>query len=196
MIAMPDEHWKTKESAGYAHDILFQGEEADCGICCCAMVINLKDGSRPTSRAIQTRLPAGHYIKARSDRAGLRATPFAVAAPPASVDAGTLLDGISVALTAFDIRHTKYGGGGLKQALQNASRQKPVIVQVQWKNGGYHWVVIARSLGNAQLVLDPAYGMHINHSTQSYTGFVGNSWTDGGTKTEHGTWMQEWLTVD
>lgn len=193
---MPQERWETKTIAGYSHNILYQGEEADCGICCCAMVINLKDGSKPTSKAIQTRLPRGHYIKARADRAGLRATPFAVAAPPANVDAGTLLDGISLALTNSGIRNTPRGGGGLEQALRSASRERPVIVQVQWSHGGYHWVVIARSLGQAQLVLDPAYGMHINHSTRRYTGFAGSTWTDASTKTDHGTWMQEWLTVD
>ncbi|MBV1856894.1 MAG: hypothetical protein KUG77_00685 [Nannocystaceae bacterium] len=188
---MPREHWETETSAGYTHNILYQGEEADCGLCCCAMVINLKDGSRPTSKSIQTRLPKGHYIKARNDRAGHCATPFAIAAPLASVNAGTLLEGISLALTAFGIRNTKYGGSGLKQALRNARQENPVIVQVQWKDGGgYHWVVIGRSMGKAQLVLDPAYGMHINQNTDTYTGFA------GGAKTEYGTWMQEWLTVD
>lgn len=194
---MPKEGWETQTRAGYKHHILFQGEEADCGICCCAMVINLRNGSYPTSKAVQARIPKGTYIKARSDRAGAMATALVVARPPAPVDAGTLLDGIGAALKAYRIPHTPYGGGSLENALRNANPRHPVIVQVEWAGGnGFHWVVVARSLGRAQLILDPCFGLHINQSTTHYVGFDDNGWTSHTAKQDFGKWTNQWLTVD
>ncbi len=192
---MPKDKWTTETKAGYSFDVLLQGEQANCGLCCCAMVVNLKGQGQPDSQAVQGVMGPGAYIKSHVDRAGLRPTPLVgLVAAPKPVDAGTELQGLSQALSAYKIRNTPRGGGPLKNALLSATKEQPVIVQVKWSGGGFHWVVIARSMGPAQIVLDPVYGLHINHSVEEYAE-VGSGGAYGHGRTVHGRWQEQWLKV-
>lgn len=182
--------WETQKKFGYSFDVLIQAEEADCGLCCCAMVVNQLGQGKPTSTGLQGNLAKGAYNKSTKDRAGMVATPLAVMAQQTH-SAGTIINSLSGVLSRYHIANTVHENDGqdMAAAIESASEAHPLILRVKWDGPGAHWVVIAKSSGKAQFVLDPYYGFRINSSTTRYTGTTA-------TGVINGDWSPYWLQVD
>ena len=165
--------WESQTKAGYTYDVLMQEEEADCGLCCAAMAVNLLGQGKPTSDVMQRNIPKGAYKKSTRDRAGMVATPLAALGLGREThSAGTYIDSLRRGLAAFRIDSTAHSNnaGGLNAAILSATPERPVIVRIGWvPNDAGHWVVIARVSGTALFILDPAYGFNVNTGTASYT---------------------------
>lgn len=204
---MADGIWRTQMVAGRSFNILFQEEEADCGLCCCAMIVNLKTGSRPTSTAMQQHLPPGAYHKSTRDRAGFKPTIFHQIGVQGHEhhSQGTYIQSLSHALTQVGIANTSHSNDAadLREAMRNASVDRPIIVLVNWLGGGGHWIVIAGNehrrkglLGGFRgytrlTILDPYYGGTTSDGTnKTYI----SATRDG----SHGTgpFASYWLMVD
>lgn len=50
--------------------MLIQEEEADCGLCCVAMIVKLLGQGKPTSSMVKKNLPTGAYKPSTKDRVG------------------------------------------------------------------------------------------------------------------------------
>ncbi|GAB6905662.1 hypothetical protein DESC_780208 [Desulfosarcina cetonica] len=205
---MADGIWRTQVVAGNTFNILFQEEEADCGPCCCAMIVNMIDGSKPTSTSIQSNMPQGAYAKSTRDRSGFKPTIFhqvGLVAPDEYHSSGTYINALGHALAQFGIANTPHGNDGtsLRKAMRSASSARPIIVLVQWHGGGGHWIVIAGSehhrkglfggfRGYTRLtILDPYYGGTTLNGTSS-------TYVSATREGSHGTgsFAPYWLQVD
>jgi ABC-type bacteriocin/lantibiotic exporter with double-glycine peptidase domain len=164
--------WVSETKASYTYDVLMQEEEADCGLCCTAMIVNLMGQGKPTSDIMQRQLPKGAYNKSTRDRPGMMPTPLAqMGLVTETHSEGTYIASLGQALASYHIPNTTYSGAGnVSAAVLGATPQRPVIVRVGWRpNNAGHWVVVVRAAGAALFILDPAYGFNINTGTGSYT---------------------------
>lgn len=170
---------------GSKWNVLRQDEEAECGFCCVAMVINIAgDGSfPPTSSMIKEN--THRYDRSTKDRPGMVAT----ALVPDAEDYGEVHHGggtdiylLGDLLTTYGVNCTVLSAGGVKSAMQHVTPAKPMIVLVQWTLGGGHWVVVVKRKTRGLLassdytILDPANGtIEINRGSVNYNPLYGNS---------------------
>jgi ABC-type bacteriocin/lantibiotic exporter with double-glycine peptidase domain len=162
--------WQTQTVAGYTYDVLMQQQQADCGLCCVAMVVNLRGGGKPTSAAVKQLLDQGAYNPATADRAGFKPSLLtAVVSPPVTGSPGTVLPSLKAALARYQIASTITGPASMATGLATVTPRNPLITHITWNNGTGHWVVVARVAGTAQFILDPAYGFRINSSPTDYS---------------------------
>jgi ABC-type bacteriocin/lantibiotic exporter with double-glycine peptidase domain len=187
--------WKTKTVAHHTFDVLLQEQEADCGLCCVAMVVNLKGQGKPTSALVRQELPKGAYQPSTMDRTGFQPTPLSMAVQPTAHHSdGTYLRDLQQALTKWGIQSTYKGGGArVQDAIIDAQAGEPIICHVTWQGGGGHWVVITHAQGASHFVLDPDSGLWVNNSPITYDRL---EWTAGAAaKVTYGTWTGEWLKI-
>jgi hypothetical protein len=176
--------WRTQTINGQNYNVLFQDEEADCGLCCCAMIVNLLGQGKPNSTIMQSNLPVGAYSKSTRDRANFQPTIFHQVAPSAHSEyhsAGTYIQSLGHVLNTFGILNTTHSNDGTdrRAALRTASETNPMIILVNWLAGGGHWIVIMGAqhrrkglfsffAGYTRLsVLDPYYGATTSDGTNS-----------------------------
>jgi hypothetical protein len=190
--------WVTQEKAGRSFDILFQDQEADCGLCCVAMVVNLFGLGKPTSSAVKQDLKEGSYKPSTKDRSGFSPSVLTMVLPDTSTHSdGTYLISLQSVLKKWKIGSV-YNSSltNVQAAIQGAVAGAPIICHVTWTGGGGHWVVITHSMGASHYILDPYYGLAINSSLTKYVGLPQSSSNTGNvTKTEYGTWTGEWLKI-
>lgn len=191
--------WMVQEKAGRTFDVLIQDQEADCGLCCVAMVVNQIVGGKPTSSMVKNNLPKGAYSPSTKDRAGFAPSLLtSVVATSSYHSPGTYLKDLQGALAAWGIT-SEYRSPAMnvQQAIFDAKAGKPIICHVTWAGaGGGHWVVITHSMGNSHYILDPCYGLQINSSTTRYVGLERSLPSAGSvTAVEYGTWTGEWLKI-
>jgi ABC-type bacteriocin/lantibiotic exporter with double-glycine peptidase domain len=189
--------WTSQTVAGYTYDVLLQQQQADCGLCCVAMVVNQLGRGRPSSAAVKQMLDQGAYKPATADRAGFRPSILtAVVSPPVTGSPGTVLPSLKAALAKYQIGSTITGPAAMSSGLATVTPRNPLITHITWNNGGGHWVVVAKVAGTAQFVLDPAYGLRINSSPTDY------SWAQQGATpgqvvvNAHGRFTGWWLRAD
>ena len=190
--------WVNQEKAGRRFDVLIQEQEADCGLCCVAMVVNLLGQGKPTSGMVKTNLKKGAYKPSTQDRVGFAPTPLAVVRPGVATHSnGTYLQSLQPVLTKWHINSVYRGPSpNVQAAIAGAYAGKPIICHVTWTSGGGHWVVITHSMGNSHYVLDPYYGLAINSSLQNYEGLEQSAHSVGAvTKVLYGRWTGEWLKI-
>jgi ABC-type bacteriocin/lantibiotic exporter with double-glycine peptidase domain len=190
--------WEKYEKAGRRFDVLIQEQEADCGLCCVAMVVNLLGRGKPTSATVKANLKKGAYNPSTQDRAGFVPTMLTAARPDvATHSTGTYLQSLKQALVGWNINSVYKGPSpNIEGAIAGAQAGKPIIIHVTWNNGGGHWVVITHSMGNSHYVLDPYYGLAINSSKINYEGLKQSAHSAGAVdKVVYGRWTGEWLKI-
>ncbi len=188
--------WQTHEKAGRRFDVLMQEQEADCGLCCVAMVVNLLGMGKPSSGNVKMNMLGG-YMPSTKDRAGMVPTAIAVVKPGAATHSqGTYLTSLQRALKKWHIDSDYMGGSpDVASAIMAAQAGHPIICHVTWASGGGHWVVITHSMGLSHYVLDPAYGLQINSSLQNYEGLKEGGTPGSVQKATYGRWTGEWLKI-
>lgn len=192
--------WQTYEKADRNFDVLIQEQEADCGLCCVAMIVNLLGQGKPSSNAIRAQLQSGAYKPSTQDRSGFKPTILAAVRPEVATHSlGTYLQNLQQVLTKYKI-NSAYNGpaeiNNVQTAIKTAYAGKPIICHVSWTNGGGHWVVITHASGNSHYVLDPYYGLRVNSSDQYYEGLTQSPHSAGSVQSErYGTWTGEWLKI-
>lgn len=197
--------WVNYEKAGRSFDVLIQEEEADCGLCCIAMVVNLLGHGKPTSSMVKKNLPKGAYKPSTKDRVGFAPSILSAVTPDVAEHSnGTYLLTLKQALSCWGITSSYNGpSSDIRGAIASAHAGKPIIAHVTWSAGGGHWVVITHSMGNSHYVLDPYFGLAINSSFINYEGLEkpagssasSSSSTGSLSKVIYGTWTGEWLKI-
>ena len=190
--------WQSYEKAGRRFDVLIQEQEADCGLCCVAMIVNLLGHGKPSSAQVKANLKKEAYKPSTHDRKGFVPTIISAVRPEVEThSSGTYLKSLQKVLDLWHIK-SNYNGpsGSVQQAIAGAHAGKPLICHVTWIGGGGHWVVISHSMGNSHYVLDPYYGLTINSSRQNYEGLIQSAHSAGSvTKAVYGRWTGEWLKI-
>jgi len=190
--------WQKFEKAGRRFDVLIQNQEADCGLCCVAMIVNQLGRGKPTSATVKVNLLKGAYKPSTQDRAGFAPT-MLTAVRPGNIthSQGTYLKSLQQVLSVWNIDSVYNGpSSNVQTAIASTCSGKPIICHVTWKHGGGHWVVITHSMGNSHYVLDPYYGLQINSSKQNYEGIEQSSHKAGTiTNVIYGRWTGEWLKI-
>lgn len=177
--------WEEQEVDGKTFDVLIQGQEADCGLCSAAMIMNLLGQGKPKSSTIKGLLQQGDYQPSTRDRSGFAPSLLSmtvVRTEDETHSTGTYLDRLAAVLAQYNIKGKHYYDNVAK-GINNAKSKRPIICHVTWDNGGGHWVVVAKSSGRKHYVLDPFYGVTVNRSTTTYTARGGVT----------GRWTGEWL---
>ncbi|SFG41477.1 Papain-like cysteine protease AvrRpt2 [Novosphingobium sp. CF614] len=190
--------WIVQEKAGRTFDVLIQDQEADCGLCCVAMVVNLIVGGKPTSAMVKKNLPTGAYSPSTKDRVGFAPSLLSSVLTDTSFHStGTYLTSLQGALAAWKIKSEYCSpSSNVQQAILNAKAGEPIICHVTWNNGVGHWVVITHSMGNSHYILDPYWGLQINSDTTQYKGLLQSPLNAGSvTPVTYGTWSGEWLKI-
>lgn len=190
--------WIVQEKAGRTFDVLMQEQEADCGLCCVAMVVNQMVGGKPTSGMVKNNLPKGAYSPSTRDRVGFAPSLLSsVLADTSFHSPGTYLTSLQGALAAWKIKSEYCSpAANVQQAILSAVAGAPIICHVTWTGGQGHWVVITHAMGNSHYILDPAYGLTINSSTTKYVGLQQSPASAGAvTAVEYGSWTGEWLKI-
>lgn len=192
--------WISQEKAGRTFDVLIQDQEADCGLCCVAMVVNLLGEGKPTSAMVKNNLPRGAYVPSTRDRVGFAPSLLSSVLPDTSYHSlGTYLTSLQGALAKWHIRSEYCSpASNVQQAILDAKAGTPIIIHVTWagQNAGGHWVVITHSMGNSHYILDPYYGLQINSSNTKYVGLERSQHSAGSvSRIEYGHWTGEWLKI-
>jgi len=190
--------WIQQTKAERTFDILIQDQEADCGLCCVAMVVNLLGQGKPSSSMVKNNLPKGAYKPSTKDRVGFAPSMLSAVLPDVSTHSGgTYLANLQEALTKWQIASVDdTASSNVQAAIQGAVAGKPIINHVTWTNGGGHWVVISHAMGASYYILDPYYGLTVGSSLTKYAGLVQDGANVGKVTTaEYGTWTGEWLKI-
>jgi hypothetical protein len=135
-----------KDSAGVGHIIWRQELNASCGPACCFMVVCM----------VNRMSMAGGETFMRNLAMKYGASIFDLLVNP-----GTNGSQLRAILTGNGIKldpRWKVEGEHWSLAL-SASEEKPMILFVQWSDGGGHWVVCAGSNQYGAIILDPIYGL-------------------------------------
>lgn len=176
-----NDQWRkeTDSTSSHEYDVLIQGEEASCGLCCCCMITALRGEGFPNSRIIESNLPADAYKKSSCDRAGWMPTALTGLAPNEYHSKGTEIRNLGIALKAWHIQNTCHSPGSLytmPKALRSASHARPIIARIDWcntfdvsKRAG-HWVLVVGYNNGELIVLDPALGLIRNNNLEEYQG--------------------------
>jgi hypothetical protein len=190
--------WTSMTKADRTFDILLQDHEADCGLCCVAMVVNLLKQGKPNSATVKEALRNGAYNPSTKDRAAFKPSLLTAVLPDVSTrSSGTYLLELQKVLTTWKIASTyDISVSNVQAAIQGAVAGQPIICHVTWTSGGGHWVVITHSMGMSHYILDPSYGLQINSNLMKYVGLEQGSASPGRVKAvEYGTWTGEWLKI-
>jgi hypothetical protein len=191
--------WISQEKAGRTFDVLIQDEEADCGLCCVAMIVNLMGQGKPTSSMVRQNLQQGAYKASTKDKQGYVPTVLAKVRPEvATHSSGTYLQSLQPVLTRWKVGSLYNAGAtNVQAAIQSAKAGEPIICHVTWTNGGGgHWVVITHSMVMSHYILDPFWGLQINSSLTRYVGLQRDPSSAGRVvPTDYGTWTGEWLKI-
>jgi len=164
--------------------VLQQSQKQSCGYCCIGMILNLVDSAKP--RHTEASL-VGHgktldptaYDRAAMDRVGARATPIVHAAYEQHHKiphwgSGTYGNHLAAVLRSYQIDAKYHGGGSVKSAMRTVTAIRPLIVLVNWKAGGGHWVLVisrkTRGWGSPSdyTILDPGGHTVINRGSTTY----------------------------
>lgn len=190
--------WITQEKAGRRFDVLIQAQEADCGLCCVAMVVNLLGQGKPTSGTVKAELDKGAYSPSTQDRAAFAPSLLSKVLPDLSTHSpGTYLRSLQAVLTKWGIASVEDNDiYNVQAAIQGAIAGQPIICHVTWTIGGGHWVVITHSMGASHYVLDPLYGLQINSSLTNYVGLERSVASAGQVvPVNYGAWTGNWLKI-
>lgn len=164
--------------------VLRQSQKQSCGYCCIGMILNLVDPHQPKNSesslvAEGKRLDPTAYDRAAMDRVGARPTPIIHAAYEQHHKiphwgSGTYGNHLAQVLRSYRINAKYHGGSTVKTAMRTVTAAQPLIVLVNWKGGGGHWVVVVsrskRGLGKASdyTILDPGGHAVVNRGSTNY----------------------------
>ncbi|MFV1873549.1 MAG: cysteine peptidase family C39 domain-containing protein [Oleiphilus sp.] len=190
--------WENYTKAGRSFDVLIQEQEADCGLCCVAMIVNQKGQGKPSSSMVKNLIGKQNYQPSTKDRAWAAPSILTLTVTPTEThSSGTYLKSLQDALNTYGVKSTYCGPhANIQGAIKNATADQPIIAHVTWNSGAGHWVVITHSQGNSHYVLDPYYGLQINSDTTLYQGVEQGGTGPGSVQVAtYGHWTGEWLKI-
>ena len=161
--------WKSvKDMAGNTYNLYFQAFESECGPACVATIVRAVRNSLvdiTQARQAVEKADVLRHITHAQDKHGVMQEVWT--AQLNWTQDYSNMDALTQALSSLQV-NSAYTLKGLGTNLgarmkQRTSRARPGIVNVQWKNGGGHFVVVAGSVagayGDKVIILDPHYGL-------------------------------------
>ena len=170
------------------YDLCMQDDEYSCAMACAAMVINRRQGGKPTESAVKGLSKQGSgmtYTPSTKDKlksmGGISVMPNVV--PTNKGAAGTGMDNIKSILDAVHITNTYQQSPTIGTLLTGAQYQDPIVGHVVWADNSAHFVMVDwfDNAGTKKLIImDPAYGIVMNDASATYKPNASTSGTFSG----------------